>query len=363
MDIKIIGCGHIGAINAYCLARMGNSISISEISEDKLNQLRSGEPLFYEKDLDWDFFYESTTLAKKSTPYEISVICIDAKVVEGRYQLEPLVEVVREELENQKIVLIRTTLGGEGVHAIREMLGDCILARENVYYWPEFMREGCAINDFLIDTHFIAPLFQNGKSAPDIGVSGQIKSVDCAITLAFVKMYSNAFRALKLTFANTVASSTADFKISHQLFNQVFSELRGNCDNTYLKPGDPFGGFCLPKETDTAAKLASSNGVVGECNIFSGVNKFNEQLIERMAIHIENSGITEICFLGYEFKRGTSDTRNSPYLRLANCLISKGLSVSLLDKGISTTKNIFVRDFDKINETDFKNVYRFLDLY
>lgn len=360
MNIKIIGCGHIGAINAYCLAKMGNTISVSEIDDRKLLQLSSAEPLFSEKGFDWPYFYKNISIAHEKTAYDIALICVDAKIENGDYQLDSLAGIVREEAEKQKTVLIRTTLGGQGVEKLRKLMGEC----QNVYYWPEFLREGSAINDFMVDTHYIAPLFRAKNSIiPKIGISGRVTKVDCAVTLAFVKMYSNAFRALKLTFANSVAYATSKFDISHELFTEIFCELRGNCDSAYLRPGDPFGGFCLPKETDAAAELALLSGITDECNIFSSINKFNAKLIEDMAGYIDKYDVSEISMVGLEFKVGTSDTRNSPYLQLSNYLTARGIKVKTLDSNGRPPRFHFARDFDAAAEDKYVRCFKFSDLY
>ena len=67
MKIKIFGGGHIGAINAYCLLKLGNKVEIYDKSKSRSDELLKRKPLFYERDLNWNEFYDSVNLVSSNS--------------------------------------------------------------------------------------------------------------------------------------------------------------------------------------------------------------------------------------------------------------------------------------------------------
>ncbi len=373
MKIKVFGCGHIGAINAYCLSQLGNEVEVYDKSGKRTQDLLSRKPLFHEHKLNWEEFYNNIHIANyDSSDHDLALICIDAKVTDGKYDIEPLKKIVLEQAGMSVPSIIRTTIGGNGIKELKEFCGDNSFSfTSEVSYWPEFLREGSAIEDFLNDKNFLATIIEGSslnlntkKFFKKLGFNTEYEILACAESLAYTKMYSNAFRALKLTFANSIALSAGLSDMSRKEFKHVFSQLRGNCDSSYLRAGDPFGGYCLPKETYAAGFELSKVNDNANNNIFYAANSFNENLVHLMSKRIIQSGVLSVGFFGLEFKKGTSDQRGSPYLMLKTLLGDAGIDIEIgeFDK-IYNCDGIFLRDFDDELPMPHNNVFRFLDLY
>jgi len=101
----------------------------------------------------------------------------------------------------------------------------------------------------------------------------------------------------------------------------------------FLHPGPGFGGSCFPKDTRAVIKMAAEAGV--PARIVQAVIEVNEGQIGRMVEKIAAAlgGLKEktIGFLGLSFKPNTSDTRESPAIRIIRAVIQEGARVRAYD--------------------------------
>lgn len=364
MKVRVVGCGHIGVINAYGFLLGGNQVSVSEIDPKKIDRIRSREPLFFERTLDWDLFYSEVQFSNFDDRSDLTIICIDLPVINGTYQISNLIELIEECCHRSRLVALRSTLSPmDASQLISEIALKPGHSLRDIIYWPEFMREGSAVDDFESDPVLVAPLSTRIQHELLSELLPRAQLLTSAETLAAIKMYSNAFRAIKLSFANSVALSCDSSRFNRDEFQRYFPVLRGNCDNLYLSSGDPFGGFCLPKELICASMNLSNRDVSSLADIFSAASKFNGHLIDRLVEIIVRNGETEVGFIGLSFKPGTSDTRNSPYKILFDQLSSAGVTCIDLSQNDVVVQAIFLRQFDNYDHINIASVYKFEDVY
>ena len=347
MKINIIGAGHIGVINGACLSKLNHKIHFTDSDITKLGKFRERVPFFEEKDLDWDGLYNNTTISSTiDEQSDLFLICISIPVVDEQYDISQLLLLIDRLVHTDKPIILRSTLGFNELTQITQLT-----ANYPALIWPEFLREGSALNDFETDDNYFASIgCENISSIVDeLALPNKTVLVSDPFTLASVKMYSNAWRAIKLSFINSIKSSTGAPLINFSEFRQIFSALRGNCDELYLMPGDPFGGYCLPKEL-----CAASNKLHAQLphapNMFKAAFDFNKFMVTQKANEILELAPDVVHFIGLEFKSGTSDIRNSPYLDLKNILVENGLIVNVLrsDEHICGHQNAVLvkRQFD-----------------
>jgi GDP-mannose 6-dehydrogenase len=109
-----------------------------------------------------------------------------------------------------------------------------------------------------------------------------------------------------------------------------------NLSPYYLKPGFAFGGSCLPK--DVRALQYRAKEVDVDLPVISQILPSNKLQIQQAFDQIMETGKKKIGLLGFSFKAGTDDLRESPIVILAEQLLGKGCELCIYDKNVSLAK-------------------------
>lgn len=329
MNIVVYGAGYIGCVNANCLSsNHDHDVTLVEVDKNKLKQMDEAQPLFYEKDFDWDSFYQrvKVTSQVQVDPVDVAVVCINCEVTSDGYNISGLYSIIDSLKDTNTDIFIRSTVGPQEISAIKARS-----ASRKITYWPEFLREGSALADFRSDKDYFGVIGQSSEQTirKIESITNDYAMMKSAETLSMVKTYSNFYRALKVSFGNSVGQILNRKNLDESEFYDVFLSLRGNCDHLYLRPGDPFGGFCLPKETAYVASQFST--IFGnESNLAKCALSLNDEMIDKAVEKILNSNVKSLGVLHFPFKKGTSDLRDSPTMKVAT-ILSRHIMVYDLD--------------------------------
>lgn len=365
--ITVLGTGYVGLTTATLLAHCGHRVYAVEPNQERLNAIKQGRSFFFEEGLDplVDQAVKHGTLIPTES-YEESVpnsdivfSCVGTPdAADGSLNLEYVFGSATEAaklLKDGAIFVQKSTVPvgtGDKVKEIFSSIGKNIAYVSN----PEFLRESTALADTLwfdrivvgSSDHEAAETIldlyrelsdkreiiasRTSMDEPRIIPTGEyIETSQNSAEL--IKVTSNAFLALKITFANSIAmladKTGADIK---EVMNGVGADLR--IGRAFLNAGRGYGGGCFPK--DVSGLIASSKEFGVDNIIMEAAAQVNagmpSYIINKVkALMPEGISSKKVAVLGLAFKAGTSDTRKSPAIKIANQLIKEGAAVNVYD--------------------------------
>jgi GDP-mannose 6-dehydrogenase len=152
-------------------------------------------------------------------------------------------------------------------------------------------------------------------------------------TAEMVKYADNTWHALKVGYANEIGHLCKALGVdAHKVMDIFCQDHKLNLSPYYLKPGFAFGGSCLPK--DVRALLYRAKTLDVHLPIVSSILPSNQMQIERGVQAVVDKGHRRVGILGFSFKAGTDDLRESPMVELTERLIGKGYDLRVYDRNV-----------------------------
>jgi GDP-mannose 6-dehydrogenase len=355
MKISVFGLGYVGVVAAACLADDGHDVIGIDVSDLKVELINKGLSPIVEKDISELILKHAgkKLTATSDIKYavensEMSLVCVGTPSERnGNLDLsylarvcEQIGEVIKHKSSRHTVVIRSTVIPGTMARMVTPILenhsGKKAGKDFGVCNNPEFLREGSAVWDYRnppktvigsIDAksaEIVASLYA-GLVAPLIVTSLEVGEM--------VKYVDNVWHATKVAFANEIGSICKSIQIdSHEVMRIFCLDTKLNLSSYYLKPGFAFGGSCLPK--DLRALNYKTKQLDLELPLLGSVLNSNVEHIERAMSLVTSFGAKKIGVLGFSFKAGTDDLRESPIVELVERLIGKGYNVSLYDKNV-----------------------------
>jgi len=201
---------------------------------------------------------------------------------------------------------------------------------------PEFLREGSAVKDFRCPPKTIIGELNRADGARLATLYEKIEAplIRTDLEIAeMVKYVDNSWHALKIGFANEIGNICKSLGLdAHEVMKIFCKDQKLNISPAYLLPGFAFGGSCLPKDLRALAYKAKLNDLV--LPIMNAILPSNEMQVARGLGLIMQNGHRKIGVLGFSFKAGTDDLRESPVIEVIERLIGKGCDVRVYDKNV-----------------------------
>jgi GDP-mannose 6-dehydrogenase len=205
---------------------------------------------------------------------------------------------------------------------------------------PEFLREGTAVHDY---DHPPKTVIGKADDVSGDKLARVYEKLDAPLimtdvaTAEMVKYVDNVWHALKVDFANEIGNICKAVGLDGHRVMEIFcKDTKLNLSPYYMKPGFAFGGSCLPKDVRALTYCAKTLDL--DLPVLTSILRSNDRQVERGIEMVMNSPGKRVGVLGFSFKAGTDDLRESPIVTLIEHLIGKGYDVRLYDRNVSLAR-------------------------
>ena len=209
---------------------------------------------------------------------------------------------------------------------------------------PEFLAEGCAINDLKnpdrvliggedeLAINELANIYLNWVPSSKI-LRTNIWSSELS------KLTANAFLAQRISSINSISALCEKCGANiEEVVDAIGSDTR--IGNQFLNSGPGFGGSCFQKDILNLIYIASNYGLDDVANYWQEVlnlNNWQKERISKLIVQNLFGTVTgkRIAILGFAFKANTNDTRESPAIKVCENLLEEGANLAIYDPKVS----------------------------
>ena len=356
MKVVIVGTGYVGLVTGACLAEVGSNVVCVDVNKDKIENLRKGIMPIFEpglsdlviKNTAKDRLSFSTNLQDAITDADVAFIAVGTPPGEdGSADLQYVLQVAREIgtfITKSIVVVTKSTVPVGTASKVREAVQNALEARNanitfDVASNPEFLKEGAAINDFLIPDRIVVGVnSEHARSVlsqlyqPFVLNGHPILFMDIA-SAEMTKYAANAMLATRISFMNDIANLC---ELAGADINEVRKGIGSDprIGNKFLYAGIGYGGSCFPK--DVKALINSGKQYGHQLKILEAVEEVNEAqkkiIYHKILRHFDDNlqGKT-FAIWGLSFKPNTDDMREAPSLVIIEALLNSGAKVKVFD--------------------------------
>jgi UDPglucose 6-dehydrogenase len=345
--ICIVGTGYVGMASMLGLADLGWKVHGYDIVPERVDRLRRGIPPYREPKLPELLqhhiehrnvhFFDSIEEAASGSQVVIIAVGTPSRD-DGSADLSAVraaVEMLaRVQFATWPTIVLRSTVPP----GTTDSLAALVAPWGNLIYAPEFLREGSAVRDFLNPDRIVVGSATPAEAVPYVTLLERLQKpviFTSRSNAELIKCCSNAYLALKISFANEVANLCGAFgATSDDVLRGIGYDQR--IGPHFLRPGIGFGGPCFEKDVKSVEFVSAQYGL-GE-GLFSATLRVNEgqpgRVIRILEEEIGSFAGTTIGVWGLAFKANTDDIRDSLALRIVDELGRRGAKMLVYDPAV-----------------------------
>lgn len=368
MRVSIFGLGYVGTVSAGCLAADGHDVIGVDPVQTKVDLINRGQSPIIEVEIGELVAAHVSSGKLRATNNateaicntEMSFVCVGTPSqsngnLDLRY-IRRICEEIGQAIKGKVLrhtVVIRSTILPGTMHGIvipvlEEFSGKKAGRDFGVCHNPEFLREGSAVKDFNAPPKTV--IGELDKESGEL-LASLYSQLDAPLirtdleTAEMVKYVDNCWHALKIGFANEIGNLSKAFGVdAHKVMDIFCQDRKLNISSAYLLPGFAFGGSCLPKDLRALSYKAKTSDL--QLPIITSILPSNEIQVNRGMQLILDKGRRRVGVLGFSFKAGTDDLRESPMIEVIERLLGKGYDLRIYDKNVKVASLVGAnRDF------------------
>ncbi|HEX5097060.1 MAG TPA: UDP-glucose/GDP-mannose dehydrogenase family protein [Acidimicrobiia bacterium] len=371
--ITVVGTGHVGSVVGGCLAMIGHQVVGLEVDRAKLEHLQRGTAPFFEPGADELLRDASATGRLRFTDdfddavhaSDVVFLCVGTPTTANGHAdttaLEAAARAVAEAMDGPKVLVSKSTVPIGSGHWLETIVEDALPPdRRDIRFAvasnPEFLRQGSSIADYLYpdrvvlgsdDVRALSVLQEIYRPILDQSFPGGVPARRPALvctnlaTAETIKYASNAFLALKVSFANEIANLCEHVGAdSLDVARALGLDRRIGPD--FLNAGAGWGGSCFGKDLGELIAVAGDHGYNAPLlRAARDVNIIQRGLVVRkLRQSLHGLRGRRIGLLGLAFKPGTDDVRDAPALDVARALVDAGARVIAHDPVVGTLPDV-----------------------
>ncbi|MFZ4404242.1 MAG: UDP-glucose dehydrogenase family protein [Pseudobdellovibrionaceae bacterium] len=386
MKISVFGTGYVGLVTGVTFAEMGNTVTCADIDENKIAKLKSGKSPIYEPGLD-DLLASNIKSQRISFTTDVVQAVNSADILfiavgtppneDGSADLQYVLQVaenIATNMTSYKLVVTKSTVPVGTYQKVKSAIEKKLKHRNvnidfDVASNPEFLREGCAIEDCLKPNRVVVGITSDKAEnllrrlyEPFLKNGNPFLAMDPASS-EMTKYAANSMLATKISLMNE--------------FSRLCEKVGADIENVrlgigsdhrigphFIYAGVGYGGSCFPK--DVSALVRTGQEYDENMMILTSVIETNDlqrqRFSKKIKSHLGSLDKKTIAVWGVAFKPGTDDIREAPALDLIESFLKEGAQVRAFDpiaaehtlKHFADNKNLkFIDDqYETLNQAD-----------
>jgi UDPglucose 6-dehydrogenase len=356
MNVTIVGTGYVGLVTGACLAELGNHVFCLDLDQAKVALLRSGRIPIHEPGLqeivqrnqEEGRLMFSSDVAQAVTFGDLQFIAVgtpqDADGSADLRQLRAAARAIGQHMERFKVVIQKSTAPVGTAEEVGQIVRDELhRAGRDIEYAvvcnPEFLKEGCAVEDFMNPDRIVLGVGDDLPGRRALMMMRQLylpfnrhverTRVMDVRSAELTKYAANAMLATRISFMNELARLADRLGADIELVRQgIGSDPR--IGHGFLQAGTGYGGSCFPKDVEALCRTAYAHGE--RMQVLEAVQAVNQVqkhvLLDKVFAHF-GTDLRGRCFAvhGLAFKPDTDDMREAPSRTIVAGLLRAGARV------------------------------------